>query len=504
MNTAAQTTVPIPATRTENEIFASFHLSDSQFAISITYVQEVVNPPETYDRLPLGPHYLLGLFNLRGTVIPVVDLAAFLGLPKVEGPKRVAIIDFDGHSLGLLLDSTGEIFRSHEQERSDFRERGGEGVVEGVFKLDHGKRLVQILDLAALFNLKGLPKTGDQLNRHRQSAGARGARKQCISFSVGGTRCGVPIADIYEILKSGELKEPASFNGSYLGAMELRGIMVPIVDFAALLNYRAPISLAALTDPERRIIVLRLEREIFGLLVDGVDSITAYYENDLRPLPLSGSGEARLFDKCLSLEGQPDTLLLDVKSAFTEQETARLTQGHSQIYQARRAPQAEAKASRGERRTFITFRIDAAYAIAIEDIKEIIDPPPVLLRPPGFGEAILGVLNLRGEMVLIVDGRSLYGLPAKPRDGAEKVLIFKQGDLHFGLVVDYVDAIRAFSNDEVNAMPDFLRPANTTISADIADAVMMNSGKATEASMLILKIAAITQRVEAAGKKPAP
>jgi len=64
----------------EAGIFGSFWLGEAEFALPVNHVQEVVNPPSVYTPVPLSPPDLVSLFNLRGMVIPVVDLRRLLGL----------------------------------------------------------------------------------------------------------------------------------------------------------------------------------------------------------------------------------------------------------------------------------------------------------------------------------------------------------------------------------------------------------------------------------------
>ncbi|MEM5399065.1 MULTISPECIES: chemotaxis protein CheW [Paraburkholderia] len=60
------------------ELYGSFHLARTGFALPVAGLQEVVNPPETLAAVPLAPPYRLGLVNQRATLIPVVDLRQLL------------------------------------------------------------------------------------------------------------------------------------------------------------------------------------------------------------------------------------------------------------------------------------------------------------------------------------------------------------------------------------------------------------------------------------------
>lgn len=54
--------------------YGSFFLGDIELAINVKAIQEVVNYPDTITLMPLSPHFLVGVFNLRGLIVPIVNL----------------------------------------------------------------------------------------------------------------------------------------------------------------------------------------------------------------------------------------------------------------------------------------------------------------------------------------------------------------------------------------------------------------------------------------------
>ncbi len=480
-------------------IYGSFFLSGSEFAISVNFVQEVVNPPEAYTSLPLSPEYLIGLFNLRGVIIPVVDLQKLLNLKGSDQQsvdRKIAILELDGHCIGLLFDCTGEIFKGLEEEKSDFlNDKDKNGCIQGVFKKNDGKRIVQILNVTTLFDLEKLPKPSDHVHRRSALANKKGARKQCISFTVGSAHCALSISEIQEIIKIQKLTDSALATGNCIGAFDLRGVTVPIIDFGALLKYRKPEISNEQFSGDRRVVVLRLGDELFGLLVDSVNSIVTYYDEDLKSFPTLTSERSEMFVGCISIETKGDILLLDVKNIFTNNEVQEITHGHSQIYKSKRSTD-QGKVDKSSRRTFITFKIENSYAIQIEQVKEIIDYPTNILKPPGLTEAFHGVYNLRGDLILIVGARQLYSR-ATQVDGTEhfKVLVFKMEGLHFGLVVDSVDAIRAFSDKEKITLPEILYQ-DKGLSEDVSEAIQFRGADGEANTLMILNPESIANRVK--------
>ncbi len=88
----------------------SFHLGDQEFCIDIMAIREIRGwAPVT--PMPHTPDYVLGLINLRGAVIPVIDMACRLGMSMTEPSERSAIIvtDINGKLVGLLVEQVSDM-----------------------------------------------------------------------------------------------------------------------------------------------------------------------------------------------------------------------------------------------------------------------------------------------------------------------------------------------------------------------------------------------------------
>jgi len=81
----------------------SFHLGEQEFCIDIMAIREIRGwAPVT--PIPHSPYEVLGVMNLRGTVIPIVDLAVKLGMPAAQATERSAVVvtEVNGMTVGLL------------------------------------------------------------------------------------------------------------------------------------------------------------------------------------------------------------------------------------------------------------------------------------------------------------------------------------------------------------------------------------------------------------------
>jgi len=88
----------------------SFRIGDQEFCVDIMAVREIRGwAPAT--PLPQTPPYMRGVINLRGAVLPILDLAVRLELPATEPSARsvIIVINADGRLVGLLVDAVSDI-----------------------------------------------------------------------------------------------------------------------------------------------------------------------------------------------------------------------------------------------------------------------------------------------------------------------------------------------------------------------------------------------------------
>jgi purine-binding chemotaxis protein CheW len=94
----------------EPQEFIAFHVGEQTYCIDIITVREIRGwTPAT--PLPHAPSFVRGVINLRGSVLPVVDLAARLGLPIKEPTARhaVIVVQSNGQIVGLLVEAVSNI-----------------------------------------------------------------------------------------------------------------------------------------------------------------------------------------------------------------------------------------------------------------------------------------------------------------------------------------------------------------------------------------------------------
>lgn len=99
---------------TERALYLTFRLGDEVFANDVNQIREVLDLTQI-TKVPQAPDFMRGVINLRGTVVPVVDIKMKFGLPKTEKTQDTRVVvmelDLDGEIaiVGVMADSVHEV-----------------------------------------------------------------------------------------------------------------------------------------------------------------------------------------------------------------------------------------------------------------------------------------------------------------------------------------------------------------------------------------------------------
>jgi purine-binding chemotaxis protein CheW len=142
----------------EEEQLVAFKLGQEEFAIKITDVQEI-NRMTDITHMPNAPVYIDGLVNLRGNIIPALNLRRRFGLKEKlrDDITRIIIVDIDNRKTGIVVDAVSEVLRFDrslvEEAPQIITDHLDSKYISGVGKLDGGKRMVMIIDLAQVLRM---------------------------------------------------------------------------------------------------------------------------------------------------------------------------------------------------------------------------------------------------------------------------------------------------------------------------------------------------------------
>lgn len=134
----------------------SFTVGSEEYGLEIGRVKEVIRTPEI-TRLPKAPSFVKGIINLRGDVIPVVDLRDKFGFAASEnsGKTRIIVVDVGGRLIGLIVDAASQVIAiPADQIEPPPPLAGGlpRELIVGVGKL--GDRLIILLNIDSVLSTK--------------------------------------------------------------------------------------------------------------------------------------------------------------------------------------------------------------------------------------------------------------------------------------------------------------------------------------------------------------
>ncbi len=134
--------------------FVGFRLDDQEYAFRIEQIQEIVIP-DRVTRMPQVPEYVAGVSNLRGTIIPIIDLRRLFGMhPKpVNEETRTIVANVGPRIIGCMVDAVTQVIRitaEQIQPAPELVKSEGASYISGFAKLD--ARLIVLLAIDELLD----------------------------------------------------------------------------------------------------------------------------------------------------------------------------------------------------------------------------------------------------------------------------------------------------------------------------------------------------------------
>jgi len=139
---------------TGNEVlgqqFLTFNLAGEEYGINITRVQEIKGwLPVT--KLPNTPEYVSGVLNLRGNIVPIIDMRCRFNLEKVDYSQNTVIIVLNvgaSKNIGIIVDAVSDVLNVNQEDVKDAPDFGENIKVEMISGLTtSGDKLVMLLDI---------------------------------------------------------------------------------------------------------------------------------------------------------------------------------------------------------------------------------------------------------------------------------------------------------------------------------------------------------------------
>ena len=292
--------LPLKDYTSQKELYMTFNLSEKVYAIPARQIIEIIQLPALYIPEKL-PDHIIGLLNLRGKIISIIDLRKFLGIaPSFYSVEdQILIIEIKGKTFGVIINYVYDVIQFNKEELEFLPYRSFEKFISGIYKSKD--YLAAIINLELIFNnieaieieeydykafensvanyfpqdkisieklkkralnLQNELKLGlDKNNYHDNNfvSFSLSGENHCLSLKFVKEFCKLKIVNLVPIPCTPEF---------ILGIINLRGDFITIVDIKNFLQ----VPKSDITD-KTKIIVLRSQKYQIGLLVDEVFNI---------------------------------------------------------------------------------------------------------------------------------------------------------------------------------------------------------------------------------------
>lgn len=300
-----------------------FTLAGHEHGIDVRRVREIIMGPRISTVLE-SPHFVEGVIELRGKIVPVIDLRRRLQLPEYDrtyDASVVMIAQMGRNLVGLRVDSVSEILALPTrliEPPTDIVGGVKAGFIDGLAYVE--SRFLVILNVDAMLSMEEKSVLEgenslrrDQDERHEFDALRTSAFRRIITFQLDKETYGAEIGEVAEIMEMVPIMPIPHVPPFILGLVNLRGTIVPIVD----LRVRFGLERNPWTG-DARIVIMRENNLVVGVAVDGMWESLRLPEESFQPAPHGVAKiDAEYFNEVCEVKGRM-VIILDIKKILAD------------------------------------------------------------------------------------------------------------------------------------------------------------------------------------------
>jgi purine-binding chemotaxis protein CheW len=473
--------------------FVTFAVAGEMFAVPMAPVQEIIRVPDVA-HLPLAPHTLEGLANLRGRVLPIINLRRLFGCDeRAHDDATRALVIHIGQPLGFVVDRVASVVSVEpgEIESSDsIQSVVGADFLTGVIKrprADGSTEMLLVVDFARLIEGQ-FSAIGGAGSSSRVSAGAAanssagdaaGAEDDAttsdelrlVSFSVAAQEYALDIAEVQEIVQLPEAISALPNAPSHvLGLMSLRQRLLPLVSLRSLFGLpRIPY-----TEQQRIVVTALPGGQHVGLVTDSVKEVLSVPRSQAEAMPgilASDSGLQEFTSICRLDDGKRLVSIIATDKLLHMPAIAQAVGAVQQAAVATSHQESDSMhaedidAATDDDTQVVIFRLGAEeFGVPIMSVQEIVRVPETLTRVPKTPAFVEGVINLRGTVLPVIDQRSRLGLPLVERSEGQRIMVYMLGGMRTGFIVDSVAEVLRIPRAHIAPAPSLSAEQSRLIS----------------------------------------
>jgi purine-binding chemotaxis protein CheW len=438
----------------------TFVLGQENFGIDIMNVQEIIRIP-SITAVPQALSYVEGVTNLRGEILPVLDTRVKFGMDQAERDvsSRVIVVDVQGKKVGLSVDEVSEVLRVESNRIEATPAIAADmdmSTISGVVKINNGKKLVMILEAGSLCKMEQTTRKDTLSKNVVKDSGKRETEQkleevQLVSFLLGNEEFALEIEHVREIIRYPEIVKVPNLPEYIKGVISLRDILMPIVDMRIKLDTgNDEIS------ENTRIVVVDADNTRYGLVVDRVYEVTRIAKDTIfaPPQALGGESGEQLQGIARVDGGKRIIMLLDPREIINREElqdigsleNGEISTGEEENFQ-----------NEVDEEQMVVFRLAGEqYGVRITQVQEI-NRLAKITKVPRAPRFVEGVINLRGDVIPVIDLRKRFEIESKDYNEFTRVIVSDINKKKIGIIVDEVLEVLRISRQLVEDAPDILQ-----------------------------------------------
>jgi purine-binding chemotaxis protein CheW len=367
----------------------------------------------------------------------------------------VLVIDIDGSATGIIVDRVSEVLTI---QTSDIEEppRVISGIdadfLEGVVKLDGGRRLIMDLDLPKVLKIENFEDHAVQnsviaTENVREIAKELSDEKQLVSFVLGEEEYGLDIMRVKEIIRMPEIVHVPKAPFGVEGVVSIRSNLLPILNLRRIFGLED----VSATD-STRILVVDIGDISAGIMVDCVSEVMRVPAKviDETPAMLATEDGDQISGVAKLEKGDRLILILDPDRILSRNELKMVTKIKGIQKETEEANVAKQLIDEEQ---LVTFRLGAEeYAIKITLVQEI-NRMTEITRVPKAPSYIEGIVNLRGNVIPALDLRKRFSMDTIERTDSNRIIIVDIGGVKTGIIVDAVSEVLRLERSAIAPPP---------------------------------------------------
>jgi purine-binding chemotaxis protein CheW len=436
--------------------YGLFASGEACVAVPLADVREVTPCPDQLEVLPVSAPGLLGAVNLRGQVIPVLDLLAMRGQqagpaeepqsgenPQVttedggrQSRRVVVVLLRDSQLLGLIVDSVHGVSTPAGMTRIG-TPGGGRLLISHTFTAPETGGIVSVLDVEAMFALPGVPVVqeegradgvfggGSEENSHR--GGLNNGQGSMLLVRCGDHRLAISIDSVHTILPRVQVRNSPLRHGSCKGVTDYDGSEIPVFDPLELAG------LGSLRSGDAEGVAIRFQEGLVVMMLSEVLELINVAAVEQLQLPAVQVPGRQYLENVLRVPGHGDFLTLAVGRMLEHDDLkalSRLNTPHENVPVQRTGSDSEPEdtwtSAAASNETYLTFGIDAAgkeYAVPLGQVVEILEFPTQVSVIESGHQQMIGLFTHREAVVPLYRLSRLLGFADSPLESSYVLIV---------------------------------------------------------------------------------